>query len=270
MDAKGFRLVHLPPGAKPLPVSYDGAFRFRVLKVQTSRDLATDERETVLSVESSWLPIAHPLFLDDQPQLVRALDGANKALPLPAQAGSLVPVDGKFAFLMDVKIPTVPGGGKFNLVEGKLNAVMPTEMLTFSDFADLAVLVGSKPGGAQRQAHAQKGVTCRVEDINLGRDRWSIRMALDYPEGNRIFESYQASSMVAFNKLLLVSGKRVLRPTASVANVTGSRRTVVTFHFTEGAMAPKGKPSEWKLRYTVPALIVDVPLRFSFKDVPLP
>lgn len=273
-DGKRLRLVPLPPRARPLPTSYDGPFRFRVLRVSTSRDLASGDGETVLSLEVSWLPRALPLFIEDQPQLVRALDATNKQLPFNARAAEPTPVEGKFVFPLEVKLPTVPRGKKLNLVEGKVGAVLPTEMLTFTDFRDLAALAQAKPGGAQRQALPQKGVTCRVEGVALGRDRWSIRMSLDYPEGNRVLESYQAGSMVVFNELLLVSGSgkgmRVLRPSASVANVTGSRRTVVTFHFTEGGRAPPSKPSAWKLRYTAPALIVDVPLRFSFKDVPLP
>ena len=65
-------------------------------------------------------------------------------------------------------------------------------------------------------------------------------------------------------------GKRRLLPTSSVVDLVGSKRALVTYHFSDKPGAARGKAAEWKLTYAAPARIVEVPVRFAFENLPLP
>ncbi|MBY0230263.1 MAG: hypothetical protein K2W96_13350 [Gemmataceae bacterium] len=251
------------------PSSADGAFTFRAAGIVAKRDFASGTGSLVLTVEAAWKRGTRPLYIDGKAHSVRFMDAKGKDVPVEAESGSLDAVEGRSAFSFDVVLPALPRTDlKAGLVEGKLNAVVAADMLAFR-FDDLHSISTALPGGEARKRE-EKGVVCRVDRLVLGRERWSVRMALDYPPGNRVLESYQAGAMVAFNQLRLVAGKRVLLPTGYSADATGARRVVVTYHFTEAGAAPKLDPKATVLEYAAPARIVDQPLKFSFRDLPLP
>jgi hypothetical protein len=254
------------------PVSYDGPFRIRVMRVTASRDLDSERASCTVGLEVTWTPNLLPLFMESQPQQVRLNNSRGNALPVPDEGSSLVPVDGRYSLAIEVSLPALPRSeSHIGLLEGKLLAVAPSKMLRFSFDSDLLALKDATPDGAQRRL-AQEDVVCRVNRVILARERWSVQVRLDYPEGNSKLESFQAGSLVANNELSLRSkdGKRGLSPTSYVIDQVSSRRALVTYHFTDRPGSPRGKAADWKLNYRAPARIVDLPFRFSFRNVPLP
>jgi len=256
------------------PVSYDGPFRTRVTRISVSREFDSDRGSCVVGLEVSWTPSLRPIFLEPQPQKVTMQDGDGKAVEVADEGSSLAPVDGRFSLALEATLPALPRGHKkITLLQGRLLAIAPTKMLRF-DFEEkttLADLAGALPGGDRRKV-TKEGVVCQLSTITLGRESWSLQMTLDYPEGNRKLESFQAAALVANNELVLTGTKarRKLLPSSSVIDQVGSRRAVVTYHFTDAKAAPRGKASDWSVTYTAPARIVEVPFRFSFDDLPLP
>lgn len=156
-------------------------------------------------------------------------------------------------------------------LDGILPAVVPGKFLTFPFDTDLVTLRDALPDGAIRRRNTEE-VVCRIEQVTLGLDRWSITVALAYPPGGRVLESYQASSLVAYNEMLLRSpdGKRTLRPTGSVIEEVSSRRARVRYHFTATSGIQLPPPKELQVLYTAPARLIEMPVRFSFRDLPLP
>jgi hypothetical protein len=255
------------------PVSYDGPFRVRVSRITVSRDLESERGTCTVNLDVTWTPTLRPLFLESQAQQVKMRDGDGKDVPVDAEGSSLAPIDGRYNLAVELSLPALSREQKkVGFLEGKLIAVAPTKMVRFDfDRADLAALNDALPGGAVRRV-SQDEVVCQASKIVLGRESWSVQMTLDYPEGNRKLESFQLSSLVANNELLLTSkdGKRRLMPTSSVIDLVGSRRAVVTYHFADRQGAPRGKAGDWKVTYAAPARVVEVAFRFAFKDLPLP
>lgn len=269
----GVTLAPARPGEASAPTHYDGSFRVRVASVRTSRDLLTGEGATSVSLEVGWLPTIRPLFLESSPRDLRVRDAAGRPLGIREEAATLVPADDRPSHLVELPLPAVPrSADHLGAMSGKFNVVVLGEMLLFDFDTPLDGLMVARPTGAQRQL-TRSGVIGRVADIIIGRDRWTVRLALDYPAGaNRDFESFQAGSMVVANELRLISadGKTVLSPSASVAEETGPRRTVVSFHFVDGPTGKRGTPGMWRVRYRAPARITDATVGFSFARIPLP
>lgn len=265
------RLVPLRAGERVPPTHYDGPFRVRLLRVAASRELASDDRSCTLTLEVGWLPTLRPIYLDGQPHQVRVTDHADKPVAADDESSTLVGTESRSSLTFELTVPGLPRSAPhLGSVSGKLNAVVLSDLLTFT-FDSLDVLRAAPAGGAQR-TREQKEVRCSVASLNLGRDRWTVRLALDYKPGvNRSLESFQAGSMVAANELRLVSpdGKRTLAPVGSSVDEVGARRVVVSYHFTD-AGGPRGRPDAWRVRYRAPASVVDRPLSFSFTRVPLP
>ena len=266
------RLVPLRPGEQVPPTSYDGPLRFRVVEVASQRDLSGGDGKTTVGFEVAWLPTFRPIFFEAEP-LCTFVDRDGRKFLSRESGASLVPTTSRGTIMLSSSIPLLPRShAEIARIEGKLSAVVLRDLLTFAFAPSLDRLLVAPRDGEQRQVRLG-GVLCSVDKIILSRDRWSIRMQLDYPEGaNREFESYQVGSMVVANELVLVSadGKRRLVSSASVAEETSSRRTVVTFHFTDTPTQKRGTPEGWNLRYTAPSGVVDRSFSFRFEKVPLP
>ena len=174
-------------------------------------------------------------------------------------ASSLAPVDGRTSLAFDVPLPSVDRSvGKLPLLEGELYAIAPTKMLTFT-FDSIG----------QQQKLTQEGVVCSVSKIVTADDHWSIEITLDYPEGNVKLDSYQ--SWVVNNDIHLESkdGADTFPSSSYLLEESTPRHAVLTYHFSDKERMKRGL-AEWKLIYRTPALVVKVPITFSFKDVPLP
>jgi hypothetical protein len=213
-----------------------------------------------------------PLFLESQVQELRVLDAAGNALRVQEEGSALAPVDGRYSYSIDLALPGFPrSAGHIGAVSGKLAAVAPSKMIAFRFDADLKALQGAVPGGTVRRL-VQEEVVCRVVRTTLERSRWSITIALEYPEGGVRLESYQGGSMVLNNDLTLLSkdGKRSLPSSGYVVESISSRRAQVTYHFTDRPKIPRDRPEGWHLVYRAPARIVTVPFSFRFRNLPLP
>jgi hypothetical protein len=241
------------------PVSYDGAFRSSLKKVVLSRDLETDAHTCVVFLEVAWEPDVQPLLLETRPQGLRMVDDQGKEIPVPADGSSMAPVDGRVSLVSEVTLPAPPRTvSRIGLLEGTLNVIGPSKMLTFAFDA------------LQRGRQEQDGVVCQVSKVLLARDRWTVQIALDYPPGNKQLESYQ--SWVVNNELALVrkDGKKRLVTRDYVLETASDRRAVLSYHFRDKDGKTRGRPEDWRLTYRTPAAIIEWPVRFSFKDVRLP
>jgi hypothetical protein len=230
-------------------VSYSGLFRTTLNSISAKLDLETGARNYMGSLEVAWEPRLLPLLLETRPRLRIATDNAS----------SLAPVDGHTSLAIDVPLPPVARSvSKLSLLEGELYAIAPTKMLTFTfDSVD------------QGQKLTQEGVVCRISKVVAADDHWSIEITLDYPEGNVKLDSYQ--SWVVNNEIHLESkdGAATFPSSSYLLEESTPRHAVLTYHFNDKERMKRGL-KDWKLAYRTPALVVKVPITFSFKDVPLP
>jgi hypothetical protein len=245
----GLALAKRQAGWHPPLTSYSGLFRITLNSVSAKLDLETGARHYTGSLEVAWEPHLLPLLLETRPRLQTAPDSAS----------SLAPVDGRTSLAFDVSLPPVARSvSKLSLLEGELYAIAPTKMLTFTfDPID------------QQQKLTQEGVVCRVSKIVTADDHWSVEITLDYPDGNVKLDSYQ--SWVVNNEIHLVSkdGADKFPSSSYLLEESTPRHAVLTYNFNDKERMKRGL-AEWKLVYRTPALVVKVPITFSFKDVPLP
>jgi hypothetical protein len=262
-------LVKRPKGHSPPPTNYDGYFRCSLKRTMSSLEIETGQRRCVLSIEVAWEPDLQPLFLEVRPQDVRLVDDRGQVVHVPPEGSSIAPVDGRTSLVTDVLLPGLPRSAqRIGELSGRFHVIAPTKMLTFV-FPSLDALAKAAAEDDVRRQE-QKNVQCRINKVDLARDHWSIRVILDYPPGNKELESYQ--SWVVNNEMVLVSedGKRRLPATDYVLEAASTRRALLTYHFRDKDKQLRGKPEEWRLTYRTPAAILEWPVRFSFKDVPLP
>lgn len=248
------------------PISYDGRFRLSVKKVTTSRDLETGSGATDVAVEIAWDPELLPLYLETRPRCLRLVDDRNHVLTLPDEGSSLATVHGCIALGIDLRLPALPRSVKtIRSLEGELAMIGPSKMLTFT-FEKLDKLAQTKATDPERVL-TQEGVTCRILDVELLRERWSIRLALDYPPGMKQLDTHQ--SWVVNNEMMLETpdGKKRLPNTEYALVSATARHAVLWYHFRNHG---RGKASDWRVRYRTPANLIEAPIKFAFKDIPLP
>jgi hypothetical protein len=279
------RITLVPQGSdyQMAPVHYDGLFRTSLKRVLAARDLerrdgAPGSRAYTVTLEVAWEPRLQPFLLETRPQSLRLQDDKRHDVPVPEKENAFAPVDGRISLAFDVTLPALPrSAAALGLLEGKLSAVGPSKMLTFTfDTLDLAAAdqdrrLGKAAADSPGRRLTQEGVVCTVSKVVLAQDRWTVQVVLNYPPGGRKLESYQ--SWVVNNEMTLVEKKDAARrlPSSSyVQESASSRRAVLSYNFVEKGKVPRGRPEDWKVTYRTPAAVVEVPIRFSFKDVPLP
>jgi hypothetical protein len=269
----GIAITSRPAHWIPPHVSRSGLFRVALNGISSKLDLATDSLTTdsltcTAAVEVAWEPHLLPLLLDTRPKGLHIQDAhSGWSVTDDSPTSSLAPVDGRTSLSFDVNLPLINRSIRdLALLEGSFYAVAPTKMLTFT-FPALDRLRAAAADDPVRQA-VQEGVECRVGKVVAEDDHWSVQIVLDYPEGNVKLDSYQ--SWVVNNDIHLEGKDGDRFPSdAYLLEESTPRHAVLTYHFTDKERMKRGL-GEWKLVYTTPALVVKVPVPFSFKDVPLP
>jgi hypothetical protein len=265
-DAK-IALVDGPHQA--LPISYQGLFRVAVKRLMAIRDLEADRHSWIIFLEIAWEPRFQPLFLDTQPTALEICDGQGLALKeLPGGSGRAA-VSRPLAIDTQVRVeaPRKPTE-RISLLKGTLTMFGPSRMLTFS-FDNLAPIDRSKP--RQTRKETQDGVTVHVREFATEPQRWSVNILLEYPAEGPEFESFE--SWLVNNQLVLEKKTGKERLPANGGYEIDEQvwpRAVLSYRFIEEGNLILGRPADWKLVYRTPGTIVKVPVRFEFKDLPVP
>jgi hypothetical protein len=261
-----------------LPISYDGIFRTIVRRVTAVHDLETDQHFCLIMLEIAWEPRFHPLFLESKPQNLDVRDDNQETIRPEEDSGGKIPVQGKVATTVEVRLPAPI---RRSIVLGKLKGSLlltgPTKMIEF-EFDTLA-----KEKAAKDPKQTKDGVTVKLRKLDLDDRHWSVEVGLEYPEDGPKFESFQ--SWVVNNECFLKKaeseGNFPCNGGYSIDSL-GSSKAILSYHFVDGTLRKtvdgkpvslrlvRGKPENWKLVYRTPGPMVEVPVTFDFKDVPLP
>src|SRR5262249_26444840 len=115
------------------PVSYSGPFRTTVQRVAASLDLETGRRAYTVTLEVAWEPTLQPLLLETNPPGLGVRGEKGEALPSREEGSAMAAANGRLSLPFDVALPALPrGADRIALLEGKLTAVAPSKMLTFT------------------------------------------------------------------------------------------------------------------------------------------
>jgi hypothetical protein len=246
---------------REIPVSFHGPFRTAVKRLAAVRDLETGAHFYVAALEVAWEPRLRPFLVETDPEGLVVEDDRGHRLKPPEGGKGQAPVGGKNAMEVDVRLPAPPRAAtKLTLLQGKLGVVTPNKMLLFR-FDKLA----------KGEKQTQDGVTITLRDVTVEEDRWTVRVALDYPPGGPDFESFQ--SWLVYNQIHLEKkgGGQSFPNNGGFSTVSQeSHRAVLEYHFVEDGRRKLGKPADWEVVYRTPGKIVQVAVPFAFKDVLLP
>jgi hypothetical protein len=236
----------------PAPSSVEGPFRVAVKQVQSRTDFEAGKAFTDITLDVHWEP-RFPVFrLDSEPTITAVADDRGSQLhPITAKART---PPGGFLYTTTVRVEGVPRDAK------KLTRLAGTFTVTASErMLPFAFELGGKP-----PAQEQEGVTAALKRFEKVDDRWEAELELTYPPGQPQFESFE--SWVTENRARLVGPDNALKPTDFDIPEQG-RRVVAVYRFPGNALtSPKG----WTLTYETPAPLVEFPVRFELKDIPLP
>lgn len=258
-----------------LPVSYSGLFRVVVKEIHLHQYLDADTHTCDLKLEVAWEPRFQPLFMETRPDSLIVQDDKGRAIDVPEEGGGPAAIGRPMVHTTTVRIPAPQRSAKqLGLFKGKLSVTGPSKMLTFT-FDKLSKI--EKAADAKKET--KQGVTVNLRELRSegggGDEVWTVGLLLEYPADGPKFESFQ--SWIVNNKIYLekeTAGiKQQLPPNLGYETDDQSdTKAIIRYRFGDepDKKLTLGKFSDWKLVYTTPGRIAEVPVPFEFKDLPLP
>jgi hypothetical protein len=257
---------------REVPTSYSGPFRITLKKLITLRDLETGAHGCLAKLEVAWHPPFQPFLVETRPDSFALKDdkGLDQEMPRLDKAMGYVGGD-RFATEIDVPIPALRRGvPRIGLFKGSLKMAGSAQMLTFT-FDELK----------QAKAKDQDGVSVAITnfDAKVNEDKeslWTVAVALKYPPATFKSENFQINAWLVRNQALLVSrkpnGPRYSENAGYDSDDVAANQVVIRYRWVDDADKKilLGKPADWKFEYTTPGPVIEVPIDFEFKDVPLP
>lgn len=260
-------LVDRLENAPPEQVSHAGIFRTSVKRLSADLDFDSGLRSYSAVLQIAWEPPFRPLYLEKGGQGLLVQDEARNPLKCPAEGKTQLLVALRSAIEVEVALPVLPRTAKsIGLLQGSFSIIGASKMLPFA-FGTLDKL----DKGQSPLQLMQEGTTARLAKINLKSDPWTVQLHVTV-KGSPQFESHQ--SWLVHNEVYLqtADGKTRLAPSGQAIDRLTSQEAVVTYYFSDNkdANVKRGNPGDWAPVCVMPAKIVEVPVPFSFQDVPLP
>ena len=268
------RLVPADPNRPaPLQVSHVGAHR---IALETAAWRPRDGQSPLLRLRLlvvSEPRLRHLLFqwreVDQVVHPVGAAEGEDFPLFSPEGRFELPPAGGHAHVQLDVIPPVSLPAGKWQWRGDLRTTVVPLNLP--ARFDSLNHLVES--GSAERLQRRRGGVLITLEEVMLRPETddtqtATIRIAVNYNRGGPEFESHRAWLLHNDAWLETAAGQRVTRESISDPTFHANGAVGMSYRF-----GPFSKP--WNsdtFVYSVPALIIDLPVRFSldFDAPPIP
>jgi hypothetical protein len=254
---------------RTLPVSYSGMFRVAVKRLSTVRDLGEDVHTCTATLEIAWEPRFRPLFMQSQPDTLTVQDDKGVALKSNVVGGGgRAPVKGRLATEAQVVLEAPRRGvNHLGLLKGSFSIVGPSKMLEFN--FDRLAKVDKRTPIEKTPSLTKEGVTVHLRELTTEADLWTIGVLLDYPAEGPDFESFESWLVNNEASLQNKAGKRFGPGGYEIDEQQGSK-ALITYRFVEENGLKLDKPESFKLVYRTPGTISKVPIKFEFKDVPLP
>jgi hypothetical protein len=258
-----------------LPVSYSGLFRVTVKELHLHHYLDADNHSCDIKLEVAWEPRFQPLFMETRPDSLTVEDDKGRAIEISEEGKGPAAIGQPTATTVTIRIPAPQRSAKqLSVFKGKLAVTGPSKMLTFV-FDKLSKI--EKASEAKKET--KEGVTVNLRELRSegggGDEVWTIGLLLEYPPDGPKFESFQ--SWIVNNKIYLEkeqSGiKQQFPPNLGYETDDQSdTKAIVRYRFGDepDKKLTLGKFSDWKLVYSTPGRINEVPIPFEFKDLPLP
>jgi hypothetical protein len=251
------RSIAFAKGPAKTDASRDGAFRIAVQGVTAKLDAATGETTYSLGLDVHWEP-RFPVFrIDAQPRVSRAVDDRGTALTV--KTASVKGAVAGYSHLAEVRIDGLARAVKsIDAFDGEFTVTASPKMHAF-EFADLTKL----PATVEID-----GVKATLQPVKKRDEVWELSLVVVYPADPPAFESFESWTNRNALRLVAPNGRAVAEPENQDAGANG--RTVRAAYRYTFKTADLTDRKGWKVVYEAPAPLVEFPLKFRLKDIPLP
>ncbi|MBL8864299.1 MAG: hypothetical protein JNK93_01925 [Planctomycetia bacterium] len=251
------RSISFAKGPAKTAASLDDAFRVAVQGVSAKLDGATGEVSYSLALDVHWEP-RFPVFrIDAQPRVSRAVDDRGTALTV--KTASVKGAVAGYSHVADVRIDGLARPAKsIAAFDGEFTVTASPKMLAF-EFADLTKL----PATVELD-----GVKATLQPVKKRDEVWELSLVIAYPADPPAFESFESWTNRNALRLLAPNGRVVAEPENQDAGAVG--RTVRAAYRYAFKAADLSNREGWKVVYEAPAPLVEFPVKFRLKEIPLP
>jgi hypothetical protein len=237
------------------PSSVDGPFRVVVKQVVGRLDFETGKAFTEVTLDVHWEP-RFPVFrITSEPTITEATaDADSKLTAITAHAKT--PPRG-YLYTTTVRLTGVPRTAtKLTRLAGTFTVTASPTMLSF-----LFDLAGKPP-----LSQTKEKVTTTLKRFEKVDNRWEAELELTYPPNGPRFESFESWVTENRARLIAPNKSRSFAPTDSDIPEQG-QKVVAVYRFTGLNLTNR---AGWALLYETPAPLVEYPIHFELKDIPLP
>lgn len=240
-------------------VAFSGPFRFRATAMMARRDVASGQGLLTVRIETGWEPRLAPIALRLPLDSLRAETvGAESELVKTANAGALIESDvhrGVSAVELDLPLG-LPSRKATELasLRGQVVALLLGKTETF-EFTALDT--------ARNVKKTQAAASVVLEEMFKNDDDWELRLRLQYEQAEGALESYRG--WVSANEIYLVGPDGHQQKPRAVESSQGGNQARLTYRFIAGESLEK-----MKLVYKVPGAILNAPIDFELRNLPLP
>jgi len=255
--------AYAAPGAerktgKPL-FQYTGPFRIELKQVGLVHDFQAGTTTANLQIDAAWEPRLRPMLLKLKADELKIVDDRKKDVKPQVNAESDEVV---------VRPENPSAEINLNLVAPERDAKKLGSVMVN---AEVTIPAGIKtfrfPSLAQKNVTAKQGdVSVILEDTEVDEQTWKVNITLVYPGEGPAFESYRQGLFNNQIWLQRADGSRFEHNGGFSNTASDGGKLGFEYLFVD----VPGRPADYQLIYETPSKVITIPLKFEFKDVPLP
>jgi hypothetical protein len=247
-----------PKAGKPM-VQFTGPFRVELKQIGLLHDFLAGTSSATLQIEAAWEPRLRPMLLKLQSDKLKIVDDRKKEVQPQVNNESdevvVRPENPSAEINLNLAAPDREAKKLSSLVVNA-EVTIPAGLKTFKF-----------PSLAQKNVTAKQGdVTLTLEDTEVDEQVWKVNVTLVYPGEGPAFESYRQGLFNNRIWLQRADGSRFEHNGGFSNTATDGGKLGFEYLFVD---AP-GKPADYQLIYETPSKVITIPLKFEFKDIPLP
>lgn len=238
---------------------YAGVLRVEPVRVRAQRDLRNPDVQGLnLDLQFAWEPRLSPILIGLAMDSLEVEDETGAALGVDGTGERRTPLQPNVS-AAELELPLrLPARAvtKLAKVRGELTLLVPGRVETFEFTGNLQRLRGAEVRRA--------GASVVLDRVRASPDLFEIRLRLRFDESSNAMETHQG--WIYNNEAYLVdaSGKQV-KHAGLEASRQDANEVALTYLFpaaTEGGFA--------KFVYRTPAVMMELPVKFEVREVPLP
>lgn len=244
----------------PSPIAYAGAFRFEVQKILIERDLTQldDPPACALLLDGLVEPRLQPLAVEVDAAKIQATDDKGRKLaPLSPESYPILIDSTSFQFPLQFRVAAPARDAARIDLAAELAVTLPSHV---------DEVVFDKLDGRRPSERTTAGLRAELGVITSEDGVWSVPLSIQYLVSAGDFESHLQASMRNELYLEAADGSRFAQNGGMNSLPAEGAEFRAEYLFVD---AP-GKLTDYRLVVRVPSGLTQVPVRFAFKDLPLP